>query len=136
MSEYQLLNHIGTHVDAPSHLSADGDTLDEIDLTRLVCDAVDDRRLRRASPARCRWPSSSRTWSGCVPATSSFLNSGNGPRYGTEAYWTGWSYPDAEASRALVERGDLRASGSTGRPPTRSTRRTTRCTGSGSRPGG
>ena len=32
MSEYHLLNHIGTHVDAPSHQIAGGDTLDEIGL--------------------------------------------------------------------------------------------------------
>jgi kynurenine formamidase len=33
------------------------------------------------------------------------LYSNNGRNYGSEAYWTGWSYPDAEASRALVEVG-------------------------------
>jgi kynurenine formamidase len=40
MSEYHLLNHIGTHVDAPAHQIAGGDTLDEIGLERLVTDAV------------------------------------------------------------------------------------------------
>ena len=40
MSRYELLNGIGTHVDAPSHLVAGGDTLDDIPLDRLVCDAV------------------------------------------------------------------------------------------------
>src|SRR5712691_20320 len=39
MSEYHLLNHIGTHVDAPAHQIAGGDTLDEIGLERLVTDA-------------------------------------------------------------------------------------------------
>ena len=34
-----------------------------------------------------------------------FIHSGNASRYGTDAYWTGWSYPDADASRALVDRG-------------------------------
>ena len=37
MSEYHLLNHIGTHIDAPSHQIAGGATLDEIPLERLVC---------------------------------------------------------------------------------------------------
>ena len=32
------------------------------------------------------------------------LNSGNARNYGEERYWTGWSYPDADASRALIER--------------------------------
>ena len=40
MSTYQLINHIGTHVDAPAHQIAGGDTLDEIPLERLVTDAV------------------------------------------------------------------------------------------------
>ena len=104
MSEYQLLNHSGTHVDAPSHLAADGDTLDEIDLTRLVCDAVTiDVSAREPGllPLAELEPHLERV----RPGDLVFLNSGNGPRYGTEAYWTGWSYPDAEASRALVERG-------------------------------
>src|SRR5262249_10512605 len=34
-----------------------------------------------------------------------FLHSDNSGNYGTDAYWTGWSYPDADASRALIERG-------------------------------
>ena len=25
--------------------------------------------------------------------------------WGTDAYWTGWTYPDADASRALIDRG-------------------------------
>ena len=31
--------------------------------------------------------------------------SNNARNYGTDAYWTGWSYPDADAARALIERG-------------------------------
>src|SRR5207244_8404133 len=34
-----------------------------------------------------------------------FLYSDNGRNWGSDDYWTGWSYPDAEASRGLVERG-------------------------------
>ena len=40
MTSYRMLNHIGTHVDAPAHQIAGGDTLDEIGLERLVTDAV------------------------------------------------------------------------------------------------
>ena len=40
MSEYHLVNHIGTHVDAPAHQIAGGETLDEIPLERLVTDAL------------------------------------------------------------------------------------------------
>ena len=103
MSEFQLINHIGTHVDAPSHLAADGDTLDEIELTRLVCDAVTiDVSAREPGPLPLAElePHLERVRAGDLV----FLHSGNAPRWGTDAYWTGWSYPDAEASRALVER--------------------------------
>jgi hypothetical protein len=40
MTSYSMLNHIGTHVDAPAHQIAGGDTLDEIGLERLVTDAL------------------------------------------------------------------------------------------------
>ena len=31
--------------------------------------------------------------------------SDNGRNYGSDAYWTGWSYPDAEAAGAFIDRG-------------------------------
>jgi kynurenine formamidase len=34
-----------------------------------------------------------------------FLHSGNARNWGSDAYWTGWTYPDADASAALIERG-------------------------------
>jgi kynurenine formamidase len=34
-----------------------------------------------------------------------FLFSDNGRRWGTDAYWTGWSYPDEDAARVLIDRG-------------------------------
>ena len=34
-----------------------------------------------------------------------FLYSDNAKNWGTDAYWTGWSYPDAQAAGALIERG-------------------------------
>src|SRR3977135_2034027 len=39
-TELHLLNHVGTHVDAPAHQIADGDTLDDIPLERLVTHAL------------------------------------------------------------------------------------------------
>lgn len=104
MSEYHLVNHIGTHVDAPAHQIAGGDTLDEIELDRLVTDAVTlDVSDRRPGPlpreelephlAKIR------------PGDIVFLYSNNGRNWGSEAYWTGWSYPDAAAAQALIERG-------------------------------
>jgi arylformamidase len=104
MSEYHLLNHIGTHVDAPSHQIAGGDSLDDIALERLVTEAVtldvSDREPGPVSVGELQ-PHLDKIRAGDIV----FLYSNNGRHWGTEAYWNGWSYPDAEASRALIDRG-------------------------------
>jgi kynurenine formamidase len=104
MSEYRFVNHTGTHVDAPAHQVAGGDTLDEIPLERLVTDAVtidvSDRAPGPLRPADLE-PHLGRVQEGDIV----FLYSNNARNYGTEAYWTGWSFPDAEASQALIARG-------------------------------
>jgi kynurenine formamidase len=105
MTRYAMLNHIGTHVDAPAHQIAGGDTLDEIGLERLVTEAL-------------RIDVSQRDPHGPIPLDDLqphlddvrendivLFYSDNARNYGTEAYWTGWSYPDADAARALIERG-------------------------------
>lgn len=104
MSEYHLLNHIGTHVDAPSHQIAGGDTLDEIPLERLVTDAVTvDLSSRPPGPI------SAEELEPLLDDLGSgdwlFLYSDNGRNWGSDAYWSGWSYPDAGASQALIARG-------------------------------
>jgi kynurenine formamidase len=104
MSEYHMLNHIGTHVDAPSHLVAGGDTLDEIALERLVCDALTIDVSARA-PGPLPLAELAPHLDSIRAGDLVLLNSGNAANYGDESYWTGWSYPDADASRALIERG-------------------------------
>ena len=54
MTRYAMLNHIGTHVDAPAHQIAGGDTLDEIGLERLVTDAL---TIDVSSDCSKRWSS-------------------------------------------------------------------------------
>lgn len=103
MSDYHLLNHIGTHVDAPSHQIAGGDTLDEIPLERLVTEAVTIDVTQREPGALGLAelePHLDKVQEGDVV----FLNSGNASNWGTDAYWEGWSYPDAEAAQALIQR--------------------------------
>jgi arylformamidase len=104
MSEYHLLNHIGTHVDAPAHQIAGGATLDEIPLTSLVTEAVTlDLAAREPGPIGREElePSLGDLGEGDWV----FLYSGNGRNWGSEAYWTGWSYPDAGATKMLIDRG-------------------------------
>jgi arylformamidase len=104
MSEYHLLNHIGTHVDAPSHQIADGATLDQIPLERLVTEAVTvDLSGRR--PGAIGREELEPLLGDLGEGDWLFLYSNNGRNWGSEKYWTGWSYPDADASRGLIERG-------------------------------
>jgi kynurenine formamidase len=104
MSDYHLLNHIGTHVDAPSHQILDGDTLDEIGLDRLVTEAVTlDVSARVPGPLTPGdlEPHLDKVREGDIV----FLFSDNGRNWGTDAYWTGWSYPDEDAARGLIQKG-------------------------------
>jgi len=105
MTRYSMLNHIGTHVDAPAHQIAGGETLDEIGLERLVTDAVkidvSRRRPHGAIPLAELEPELARVQAGDIV----LFYSDNARNYGTEAYWTGWSYPDADAAHALIECG-------------------------------
>ena len=104
MSDYHLINHIGTHVDAPAHQIAGGDTLDQIPLERLVTDAVTIDVSGRPPGAIGREelePLLGDVRQGDIV----FLYSNNARNWGTERYWTGWTYPDADASAALIERG-------------------------------
>jgi kynurenine formamidase len=104
MSKYELLNHIGTHVDAPAHQIAGGATFDEIPLERLVTEAVTlDVSGRGGGPLTVEdvAPHLDRI----EPGDLVLLYSDNARNWGTDDYWTGWRYPDANASRALIETG-------------------------------
>lgn len=104
MSDYHLLNHIGTHVDAPAHQIAGGATLDEIPLASLVTDAVTVDVSQR-EPGTVGWSELEPLLGDLGEGEWLFLYSDNGRNWGSDDYWTGWTYPDAEASRELVQRG-------------------------------
>jgi arylformamidase len=103
MSEYHLLNHVGTHVDAPSHHSM-GPTLDDMPLERFVTGAVvldfSQHEHGAISGAEIT-PHLARI----KPGDIVLIYSGGSRYWGTDNYWTGWCYPDAEAAQALIERG-------------------------------
>jgi arylformamidase len=105
MTRYAMLNHIGTHVDAPAHQIAGGDTLDEIALDRLVTDALRIDVSHRDPHGAIALDELAPELDRVLPGDIVLFYSDNARNYGSDAYWTGWSYPDADASRALIERG-------------------------------
>lgn len=105
MTSYRMLNHIGTHVDAPAHQIAGGDSLDDIGLDRLVTDAVTIDVSHRDPHGAVTLAELEPQLDRVRPGDIVLFYSDNARNYGTDAYWTGWSYPDAEAARALIDRG-------------------------------
>jgi kynurenine formamidase len=104
MSRYSFTNHSGTHIDAPAHQIEGGATLDEIPLERLVTDAVVlDVRSHGPGPVGPR--DLDERIADVRPNDLVLFCSGNDGNWGTDAYWKGWCYPDADASRALVDLG-------------------------------
>ena len=103
-SQYRFFNHIGTHVDAPSHRIQDGDTLDEIELGRLVTDALT-LDFRGHQKGALTLADVETQLAKIRPGDLLFICSGNDRNWGTESYWTDWCYPDPDASRAIIERG-------------------------------
>ncbi len=104
MSEYRFVNHTGTHVDAPAHQVAGGATLDDIPLRQLVTDAVT-IDVTGEPPGAVGLDLLGRHLPAIRPGDIVLLSSGNARNWGTDAYWHGWCYPDADAARALIRAG-------------------------------
>ncbi len=103
MSEWHLRNHIGTHVDAPTHL-VEGETLDDIPLERLVTEAVVLNFSQHARGPLTR-QEIDRHLEHIQPGNIVLIYSGGSRYWGSDQYWSGWCYPDAEATQLLIERG-------------------------------
>jgi arylformamidase len=104
MSQYTFINHTGTHVDAPAHQIAGGTCLDDIPLDRLVTEAVT-IDLTGHDPGPVCPADLDSVLDQVRPGDIVLLRSDNAENWGTDAYWNGWCYPDAAASRALIARG-------------------------------
>src|SRR5260370_37166454 len=91
MSEYHLLNHIGTHVDAPSHHSI-GPTLDDLPLERFVTGAVvlDFSQHERGAISGAEIALHLER---IKPGDIVLIYSGGSHYWVTDTYWTGWFYP-------------------------------------------
>ncbi len=104
ISEWRFINHTGTHIDAPAHLVAGGANLDAIPLDRFVTEAVSIDVSGRA-PGAISLQELEPLAAGVRSGDVVLMHSDNARRYGSDAYWTGWSFPDEEASRFLIDRG-------------------------------
>jgi arylformamidase len=105
LTRYAMVNHIGTHIDAPSHRIAGGDSLDEIGLERLVTDAVTIDVSRRAPHGEISLAELEPQLERIRPGDLVLFLSDNARNYGRAAYWTEYSYPGVEAAEALIARG-------------------------------
>jgi kynurenine formamidase len=104
ISEWRFINHTGTHIDAPAHMEAGGARLDEIPLERLVCEAVTIDVSGR-DPGPITVDELEPLVADVRDGDTVLVFSDNARHYGSDAYWTGWSYPDEDASRLLLDRG-------------------------------
>lgn len=105
MSRWRLVNHLGTHIDAPAHQIAGGDTLDQIALERLVTPTLVLDFSRRERPGALTVADLGDALDEVRAGDLVLVRSDNGSNWGTDAYWTGWSYPDGSAARALIDAG-------------------------------
>jgi kynurenine formamidase len=104
MSQYTFINHTGTHVDAPAHQIVGGASLDDIPLDRLVTDALT-IDLTGHDPGPVGPAGLGGALEQVRPGDIVLFRSDNAANWGTDAYWHGWCYPDAAATRALIGRG-------------------------------
>jgi kynurenine formamidase len=102
LTRYAMVNHIGTHIDAPSHRIADGDSLDEIGLERIVTDAVTIDVSARDPHGEVSLDEIEPQLDRVRPGDLVLFVSDNARNYGREAYWTGYSYPGVDAAEALI----------------------------------
>jgi arylformamidase len=104
MSQYTFVNHTGTHVDAPAHQIAGGACLDDIPLERLVTQALT-IDLSGHVPGPVGLADLAGSFEHVRPEDLVLFRSDNAMNWGTDAYWHGWCYPDAAATRALIDLG-------------------------------
>ncbi|MBW2059670.1 MAG: cyclase family protein [Deltaproteobacteria bacterium] len=103
-SKVTLPIHVGTHIDAPKHFIAGGQSVDGIPLARLVGEAVlvdlSDRDLNRITEANLQ-----EFEDRIKPGLILILDSGTHKKYGTKGFITDYPYVTPEAAGWLVERG-------------------------------
>lgn len=104
MSQYTFINHVGTHVDAPAHQIAGGATLDEIPLDALVTEALT-IDVSEHAPGPVSLADLGPQVELVRPGDIVLLRSGNAANWGTDAYFHGWCYPDADLAEVLIDGG-------------------------------
>jgi arylformamidase len=104
MSQYTFVNHVGTHVDAPAHQIAGGATLDEIPLDRLVTEVLT-IDVSGHAPGAVGVADLGPQLAQVRPGDIVLFRSGNAANWGTDSYFRGWCYPDADLTKALIDSG-------------------------------
>lgn len=105
---YQTGIHAGTHLDAPRHILADGETIDQLplDLFLMRGTVIDCSAVKANEPVTAAMLE--RAVDQVVPGMAVLLYTGWSDRYffdGTDAYWADSPYLGEDAARWLVSHG-------------------------------
>ena len=104
VTELSVATHIGTHIDAPSHLLADGSTIDELAPEALIRPAIV-ASLERDGPGEIGVSDlEASAASTSRPGDALLVRTGWGAKFGTPGY-RDHPYLSEEAARWIVDRG-------------------------------
>lgn len=103
VTELSVTTHIGTHIDAPSHLLQDGSTVDEIPPETLIRQALV-ASLQRSEPDEIQAEELAAAASAARPGDALLVRTGWGASFGSPDY-ADHPYLSEEAARWIVERG-------------------------------
>ncbi|KIK77873.1 hypothetical protein PAXRUDRAFT_165522 [Paxillus rubicundulus Ve08.2h10] len=99
-----LGSHTGTHIDAPSHFIADGETIDEFDLRRLLGRAVVVDARKKGPRERIAWDDVQQYEDKLGEGVIVLICTG-WSRFWGQANYGDHPFLDVDAARKLVERG-------------------------------
>lgn len=103
VTELAVATHIGTHIDAPSHLLVDGSTVDEIPPEALIRPALV-ASLHKDAPDEIQAGELAEAASAAQPGDALLVRTGWGARFGGPDY-ADHPYLSEDAARWIVDRG-------------------------------
>lgn len=103
VTELSVATHIGTHIDAPSHLLADGSTMDEIPPETLIRPATV-ASIQKDGPEQISASDLEAASSAAKPGDALLVRTGWGAKFATPAY-AEHPYLSEEAARWISDKG-------------------------------